>query len=69
MAVDAPARRTSLSPSTVHFYVRVVTQMLVWTSLRMLQRIYDQASPTDDFDAMAGRLRTEDDLTTLPHVR
>jgi len=37
-----------------------IARVMGWTSLRMLQRIYDQASPADDFDAMASRLRTED---------
>jgi len=36
-----------------------IARVMGWTSLRMLQRLYDQASPTDDFDAMASRLRTE----------
>jgi integrase/recombinase XerD len=34
-----------------------VARVMGWTSLRMLQRIYDQASPEDDFQAMAGLLR------------
>jgi integrase/recombinase XerD len=38
-----------------------IARVMGWTSLRMLQRIYDQASPTNDFDAMASRLRTEDE--------
>jgi integrase/recombinase XerD len=38
-----------------------IARVMGWTSLRMLQRIYDQASPTDDFDAMAGLLRAGDD--------
>jgi integrase/recombinase XerD len=38
-----------------------IARVMGWTSLRMLQRIYDQASPTDDFEAMAGLLRSEDD--------
>lgn len=38
-----------------------IARVMGWTSLRMLQRIYDQASPTDDFDSIAGLLRTQDD--------
>jgi len=30
-----------------------IVRVMGWTSLRMLQRIYDQASRMDDFDAMA----------------
>ena len=36
-----------------------IARVMGWTSLRMLQRIYDQASPADDFQAMAGLLRAE----------
>jgi site-specific recombinase XerD len=35
-------------------------RVMGWTSLRMLQRIYDQASPEDDFQAMASLLRVVD---------
>ncbi len=38
-----------------------IARVMGWTSLRMLQRIYDQASPSDDFDAMAGLLRSQSD--------
>lgn len=38
-----------------------IARVVGWTSLRMLQRIYNQASPKDDFDAMASRLGTVDD--------
>ena len=36
-----------------------IARVMGWTSLRMLQRIYDQATPEDDFQAMAGLLRNE----------
>ncbi len=35
-----------------------IARVMGWTSLRMLQRIYDQASPTDHFEAMAGLLQS-----------
>lgn len=38
-----------------------IARVMGLTSLRMLQRIYDQATPTDDFDAMAGLHPIEDD--------
>jgi integrase len=38
-----------------------IARVMGWTSLRMLQRIYDQASPLDDFDAMAGALRADEE--------
>jgi integrase len=34
-----------------------IARVMSWTLLRMLQRIYDQASPVDDFAAMANLLR------------
>jgi integrase len=36
-----------------------IARVMGWTSLTMLQRIYDQASPEDDFQAMASLLRKE----------
>ena len=36
-----------------------IARVMGWTSLRMLQRIYDQASPTDDFNEMLSLLRNE----------
>ncbi len=38
-----------------------IARVMGWTSLRMLQRIYDQASPEDDFQAMASLLRAAAD--------
>ncbi len=38
-----------------------IARVIGWTSLRMLQRIYDQASPEDDFQAMASLLRAAAD--------
>ena len=38
-----------------------IARVMGWTSLQMLQRIYDQASSTDDFNAMASVLRGEED--------
>jgi integrase/recombinase XerD len=38
-----------------------IARVMGWTSLRVLLRIYDQASPTDDFSAMAGFLRDSGD--------
>ena len=39
-----------------------IARVMGWTSLRMLQRIYDQASPEDDFQAMASLLRAGQQL-------
>lgn len=37
-----------------------IARVMGWTSLRMLQRIYDQTTALDDFDAMVRQLRTDD---------
>lgn len=36
-----------------------IARVMGWTSLRMLQRIYDQSTPADDYDAMLRHLRSE----------
>lgn len=38
-----------------------ICRVMGWTSMRMLQRIYDQAAPEDDFAVMADLLRREDE--------
>lgn len=38
-----------------------IARVMGWTSLRMLQRIYDQATAADDYDAMWRQLRIETD--------
>lgn len=37
-----------------------IARVMGWTSLRMLQRIYDQSNPADDHDAMLRDLRDDD---------
>jgi len=46
---------------TKHVDPITITRVMGWTSLRMLQRIYDQAAPVDDFAALAELLRREDE--------
>jgi hypothetical protein len=46
---------------TKHVDPLTITRVMGWTSMRMLQRIYDQASPVDDFAALADLLRREEE--------
>jgi integrase/recombinase XerD len=46
---------------TKHVDPLTITRVMGWTSMRMLQRIYDQASPVDDFAALAGLLRRDEE--------
>src|SRR5438067_10192166 len=45
-----------------------IARVMGRTSLRMLQRIYDQASPVDDFSVMAGALGNEERSERLPRL-
>ncbi|MGH7866486.1 MAG: tyrosine-type recombinase/integrase [Candidatus Dormibacteraceae bacterium] len=47
-------RRKGLDPLTI-------ARVMGWTSLRMLQDIYDQSVSADDYDAMWRQLRSSDD--------
>jgi site-specific recombinase XerD len=47
---------------TKHVDPMTICRVMGWTSMRMLQRIYDQAAPEDDYATMAELLRREDEV-------